>query len=141
MNLKMKKKDLIEKVLFLGVIGVSIFLLFFVVVCTWIGYDVKRQCSEARSEYGGSCVEALMELVDDEEAGYRRRNSAIWALGQLGDSEALPLLKSYYTGDIPDREPLDEVISQYELKKAVELTSGGVNASAWIWRGLLKIDE
>jgi len=55
-------------------------------------------------------------------------------LGQLGDNRTLPVLQSYYTGDIPEREPLDKTISQYELKKAINLTSGGFNMSAIIWR-------
>jgi len=52
----------------------------------------------------------------------------------LGDSRALPTLQKYYTGNIPNREPLDGVISQYELKKAINLTSGGVNLTAIFWR-------
>jgi hypothetical protein len=57
----------------------------------------------------------------------RHRNSAIWALGQLGDGRALPALERYYMGIIPDREPFDEMISQYELNKALHLAKGGTN--------------
>jgi hypothetical protein len=32
-------------------------------------------------------------------------DSAIWALGQLGDDRALQMLEHFYTGDIPDRAP------------------------------------
>jgi hypothetical protein len=39
-----------------------------------------------------------------------------------------------YTGNIPPREPLDAMISQYELRKAVDLTSGGTNMLAIFWR-------
>lgn len=115
-------------------VGISIFLLFFVVTCTWIGYEVKVQCQGAKREYGGDCVEALSKQLNDEHRGYRARNDAIWALGQIGDRRALSTLESHYSGDIPEREPLDEVISQYELKKAINLTSGGKNIGAWVWR-------
>ncbi|HSV94421.1 MAG TPA: HEAT repeat domain-containing protein [Spirochaetia bacterium] len=123
-----------QQVLFFGAIGISIFLLFFVICCTWIGFDVKNQCNGARRDYGGDCTEALVKLLKDENKGFRLRNSAVWALGQLGDSRALPVLQSFYTGNIPSREPLDESISQYELEKAIKLTSGGANITAIFWR-------
>jgi hypothetical protein len=132
----MKIKTIKEKLFYAMVIGLSIFLLFFFIAGTWIGYDVKNQCHEAQREYDGDCVESLISLLQDEHQSFRARNNAIWALGQIGDSRALLVLQSYYTGDIPDREPLDETISQYELKKAINLTSGGTNISAFIWRGI-----
>ena len=137
----MKVKTIKEKLFYVVAIGISIFLLFFFIAGTWIGYDVKSKCQDAKREYGGnlpngkaSCVEALILVLEDESKGFRTRNNAIWVLGQLGDSRALPVLESFYTGEIPDREPLDEMISQYELKKAINLTSGGTNISAFIWR-------
>jgi hypothetical protein len=72
--------------------------------------------------------------LEDENRSFKARNSAIWALGQFGDSRALPVLEKYYTGNIPDREPLNGTISQYELKKAIKLAKGGTNISAFIWR-------
>lgn len=127
-------KKIKQQIIFAGVIGMSIFILFFVITCTWIGFGVKTKCFDAKKEYGGSCVESLISLLGDENRGFRARNSAIWTLGQLGDIRALPVLKSYYTGNIPDREPLDEMISQYELKKAINLTSGGKNITTIFWR-------
>ncbi len=128
-------KIILNKLLFLGAIGLSIFILFFVVTCVWIGFDVKRQCVDAKSEYGQEkCVDALITLLNDENRGFSARNSAIWALGQLGDAKATPALESYYTGIIPEREPLDGAISQYELKKAINLASGGKNITAIFWR-------
>jgi hypothetical protein len=135
----MKKKistirPLIEKLLYLGVIGISIFLLFFVITCTWIGYEVKDQCFEAQKQYSGDCTDALVFLLNDDNRSYRDRNSAIWALGQLGQEKALPVLNKYYTGVIPKREPLDKVISQYELKKAINLAKGGFNITSVFWK-------
>lgn len=129
-----KKKDIVQGLLFLCAIGVSIFVLFFVVTTTWIGYDVKSQCQNAKGEYSGNCVESLISLLNDEDKSYRERNSAIWALGQLGDPRALSTLENYYNGNIPDRESLDKTISQYELKKALNLANGGVNITAIFWR-------
>lgn len=127
-------KQIKNKIVFLGAIGVSIFLLFFVITCTWIGFDVKTQCRDAKSQYGGDCTDALMRLLKDENRDFKSRNSAIWALGQIGDSRTLPVLQSFYTGNIPPREPLNKAISQYELKKAINLANGGKNITAVFWR-------
>lgn len=70
-----------QRLLFFAVIAVSVFVLFFVICCSWIRFDVKSQCQNAK------------------------------------------------------RELLDKVISQYKLKKAINLTSGGLNIAAWTWRG------
>ena len=134
----MKLNKIKRNLFYIGAVGVSICLLFFFVLGTWIGYEVKVQCQEAAREYEGGCVEALMAQVDDDEASYRDRNRAIWALGQLGDGRALSVLEKYYTGEIPEREPVDKMISQYELKKAINLAGGGVNIGAWVWRGMVE---
>ena len=131
----MKLFTKIKPPLFFGfVIGLSLVILFFVIACTWIGYDIKNQCRQAQKDYGGACHQALAKLLTDENRSFSSRNSAIWALGQLGDPVSLPLLQSFYTGNIPDREPLNQMISQYELKKAINLVGGGTNITAIFWR-------
>lgn len=127
-------KNIRSKLLYIALIGISILFLFFFISCSWIGYEVKNQCREAKREYDGDCVEALIALLQDEKKDWRSRNDAIWSLGQLGDSRALPVLQNYYTGNIPPRESLDKVMSQYELKKAVNLAGGGLNITAVFWR-------
>ena len=81
-----------------------------------------------------SSVLELSKVVDDSNHSYRARNSAIWALGQIGDNDALPILEKYYTGNIPPREPLNGGISQYELKKAINLVNGGINMTGFMWK-------
>jgi len=130
----MKLKNIKQTILYLAAVGFSIFLLVFFISCVWIGYSAKDTCQDAQAAYGGDCVEALISLLEDENRSYRARNNAIWALGQFGDSRALPVLEKYYTRNIPNREPLNGAISQYELKKAIKLARGGTNLSAFIWR-------
>ena len=131
----MPKNYHLKQFLILGsTIGLSLFILFFVITCTWIGYDVKNQCLQTRKDYHGTCVESLTKLVQDQNRSFASRNSAILALGQLGDSSALNVLQNLYTGNIPDREPLNETISQYELQKAIKLLNGGTNLTAIFWR-------
>lgn len=134
MKIKFLKQPLFQRLCYFMAVALSIFCLFFFIACTWIGYDVKNQCQNAQRQYGGDCVEALITLLNDEQQSFRARNSAIWALGQLGDQRALAPLQSFYTGHIPPREPLDQTISQYELKKSITLTSGGFNLGAIFWR-------
>lgn len=55
---------------------------------------------------------------------------AVWALGQIGDARALPVLQKYCTGNTPPRESPERVISRYELKKAIHLLRGGWNVRA-----------
>ncbi len=130
----MRVKELKLQLIYAGAIGVGLLLLFIFIANVWIGHEAKNLCQNAKWQYGGDCVTALMAQLDDEHQGFRARNHAIWALGELGDSRALPLLEKYYTGVIPDREPLDETISQYELEKALKLARGGFNMTAWAWR-------
>lgn len=127
-------QSVLSKITYVVFVGFSSALLIFVITCVWIGFDVKTQCQDAKSEYRGDCVDALINLVKDDDRGFRVRNDAIWALGQLGDSRALPILERLYTGNIPEREPLDKTISQYELRKAIALASGGKNITAIFWR-------
>jgi len=127
-------KTLKSKLAYLAAIGLSVFLLFFFITNVWIGHEVKSLCQAAEQEYSGDCVQALLAQLEDEDRSFASRNKAIWALGQLGDRRALATLEKYYTGHIPEREPLNQTISQYELKKAINLAGGGLNISAWLWR-------
>lgn len=113
--------------------GVLVFLTFdaYLVVCWRIGADVKRQAAAARTDYPGDSVEALMTLVADENRALSERNLAIWALGQLGDARALPLLRGLQTGGPCDHA---QRVCERELAKAVKLAEGGLNATAWVWR-------
>ena len=130
----MDNKKWLQLAFLVGTIGVSIAMLFFVVSSTMIGYQVKEDCAEAQAEYGGACVPALMLLLEDENNSYALRNSAIWALGQMGDAQALPVLENYYTGNIPEGSSLEDALSQLLLSRAIALIQGGFNLTAWAWR-------
>lgn len=124
--------DIKRKIFFGFLIAGSLFTFMFIITCTLIGLSVSQKCEVAQDRYSGDCVESLISYLDDEDNSLKSRNSAIWALGQIGDSRALPVLEKYYTGNIPEREPIDKVLSQYELKKAINLVSGGFNVTKLI---------
>lgn len=115
-------------ILYTSVIFIICASLILVLTSAWINYNVANNCKKAQTFYSTTdCVAALIKQVDDEHQPYSERNSAIWALGQTGNGQALPVLKRYYTGEIPDKESWNETLSQYELHKAINLLEGGFN--------------
>lgn len=103
----------------------------------WIFYVAKKTCDLAKEKYGGKCQEALAKVLEDEKSSFKEKNDAIWTLGQLAEPESLAALEKIYAGKVPEgREPLDEVVSQYELEKAIRWCKNG-NATSWMY-GFLK---
>jgi hypothetical protein len=118
----------------LGLMGACAFLVLsaaYFLVSLQIGSSVRGISAEAMQAHSGNRVEALMQYVEDPGLGLRNRNHAVWALGQLGDARALPVLEKYHTG-----QPCDHTsaLCQRELDKAIHLVSGGVNVTAIVWR-------
>jgi len=102
-----------------------------------IYYTVWKNCDLAKEKYAGKCQTALVAVLEDENASPKEKNDAIWALGQMADPESLGALQKLYVGKIPEgREPLDEVVSQYELEKAIRWVKNG-NATSWMY-GFIK---
>ena len=103
----------------------------FLAVCFIIGHGVNSISEKALRDFPGDKVAALMALVESERHTFHDKNHAVWALGQLGDPRALPLLRKYYTGGESD---MNTSLSQYELGKAIELCEGETNIGALVWR-------
>jgi hypothetical protein len=121
------KKVLVHGLLSCLVIG----LIAFVSVCFSIRSGVKDMSAKAVKEFPGDRVEALMAYVGSENHTLKERNRAVWALGQIGDRRALPVLESYYTGGECDH---DKFLCQRELSKAIYGCKGGLNLTAWLPR-------
>ena len=136
-----KQKKILRVLGYLAVLGISLFVMLFVVSSSWIGYNVKNKCTAAISYYGGDCVEALSTQLLDERLDYGTRNSTTWALGEIGDRRALPVLESLFTGDVPARESWEGTLSQYELQKAIKLIKSGFNLTHWAWRFNMDMGE
>jgi hypothetical protein len=122
-------------IIFISFSIIGILMISLLVTGILIGTSVGNYCQDTTSRYQQQdCVTALMTAVEDESLSFGERNSAIWALGQLGDSQALPILEKYYSDNIPDQEPWNEMLSKHEVKKAVKLLNGGLNITAFTWR-------
>ena len=96
-----------------------------------IGSGVRDASAASVAAYGGDRVDALISVVNSPAHSLHERNRAVWALGQLGDERALPVLERYVTG-----QPCDHArgICQHELSKAIRLCRGAKNISAFLWR-------
>ena len=116
-----------------GVIGLAVAVAFFVL--SWqIGRDVRATVSVATAEAPGASgdpVSALVAHVQEDANGLRERNRAIWALGQLGDPRALPLLEGLATRAACDH---DHELCQHGIEKAIAACRGGRNLPANLWR-------
>lgn len=133
--MKAKKKNKVKKPI---ILFICLFILFSILLYfstgLWIGYNVKENCKKAQLKYQENCTSSLVKLIEDKNSAPRSINSAIWALGQLGDKKSLPILENLYTGIIPKKESYDKTISQHELKKAISLINGRFNITSFIWR-------
>lgn len=97
---------------------------------------VQQYANDAQANYGGDSVGALIALVEDESASFEKRNSAIWALGQLGSDRALPTLRKLDTDEV-QKTPYDSTayIVQYSVEKAIKQING-FSMVRWMYRFL-----
>ena len=122
----------LKKALIYGLLSfLVVCLIGFVSVCFSIRSAVKDMSTKAVKEFPGDRVQALIAYVRSENYTLRKRNRAVWALGQIGDQRALPVLESYYTGGECDH---DKHLCQRELKHAIYGCKGGLNLTAWLPR-------
>lgn len=87
------------------IFAVFFIVLFFVIAVAdlmiaglMIGPGVRSFSETAQAQFPGKRIEALMAMVDCESCSLQDRNNAVWALGQLDDPCALPVLEKYYAG-------------------------------------------
>jgi hypothetical protein len=114
-------------------------LLVVLLAVSWtIGRAVEDFSREATAKYGGDRVEALIAQVDCQTCSLDERNHAVWALGQLTDKRALPVLRKYYTGEPCDHSRL---ICQREITKAIRWTEGNSFMLPRVWRVMLSEDQ
>ena len=128
----MKNEKLIRSVAF-GFGAVLLLILAFIAIIYMIIFtEVRNTCDRAIAAYQKDCVDSLVLVLESEDKSVKEKNDAIWALGQIADKRALPVLEKLYTGEIPEREPLDKVISQYEIEKSIHWINEG-NWTSWMY--------
>ncbi len=123
---------ILKKVLVYGTLSCLALLLILFVMVSWsIRSSVKSISAKATQEHAGDRIEALMTYVNSENHSLRERNRAVWALGQIDDERALPVLERFNTGQPCNH---DTSLCQRELGKATKLCKGGLNLTAWLPR-------
>ncbi len=128
------KKENLPILITLAGIGIILLGFIFLLGTSIIGFGVKERCRLAQERYDGDCTRALIQYLQDENNGFEARNSAIWALGQLGDERSLPVLESYYTGVEGERHDRSQSLSQLELRRAIGYMQGSPNITTFFWR-------
>ncbi len=119
-----------------GVAGLLI--LVFLAVSVLIGWGVESTSRKAMAKFSGDRIEALIACVDCRGCDLRERESAVWALGQLTDKRALPVLYKYRTGKSCNHWT---TICQYEISKAIRWTEGNSYMLPQVWRAMLWWDD
>lgn len=96
--------------------------------------QVNRITEVAKSEFPGDAVEALSSLIESDACDFEEKNTAIWALGQLADPEALPFLEKLNSETEDDTIPFDRSggLSKYEIEKAIKWCKKG-NLTSWMY--------
>ena len=100
---------------FAGVIAAAV---AFVALGWWVQMGAREFAEEARREFSGDRVEALVAYVESDRRTLAQRNHAVWALGQLRDPRGLPVLEKHRTGQSCDHA---RFLCQYEIEKAIAL--------------------
>ena len=118
------------------IVSVTVSLGLYAAGARMIFKSVKHFSEDAVSVYGGDHVGALIAMVEDEDALFEKRNSAIWALGQIGDERALPALIQLDTSERQE-PPYDSTkyIVQYTVEKSIKQIKG-FTATKWMYRWL-----
>jgi hypothetical protein len=118
---------------------ICLFILFFSSVAFFsltlfsIYGGVKEACVQAKQKFKEDCVNSLISFAKSEKYSLRERNSAIWALGQLADKRALPLLYEL-NQSLPSQEQCqhDQFLCKYEIEKAIKWCEHG-NITHWMY--------
>jgi len=119
------RQSLIRAGLFLAA-GLMVLLL---VTTYFIEKEVQGTCRTATALYPGDRIHAVISLARREDISVKERAKALWALGQLGDKEALGFLRSRYGNRCGD--DLCTYKAQFAIK---QLEEGRFNLPGFLWR-------
>jgi len=139
--MSLKSTSRLRRILLKGTLIVLLACVVVIILLSlWIELHVKKICGMATQKHSGDKVEALMMFVESKEYGYnadryKTNNHVFWALGQLGDKRALPLLRNLLTGEPCDHETN---LCQGEIQEAIQkLERNQFNLPKFLWRPVL----
>lgn len=119
--------------------AISLFVFTFLVIFSFhsIYQNVSDISIEAKNEFGLDTVESLMAVIKSKRSSFKEKNNAIFALGQIGDKRALPILIQLDTDEIQEK-PWDssKYIVQYKVEKATEQVNSSFSLTRWMYNCL-----
>ena len=132
------KKTNLQKIIFsVFLIGLAAFIILFAIALRMIYSGVESICEISSNKFESDNVEALISLIESDEFSFKQKNKAIWALGQIGDRRALPLLRKLDTDEIQKKpHDSDKYIVQYSVEKAIKQINSNFIVTRWIYRRL-----
>jgi hypothetical protein len=91
--------------------------------------------AQAKSTFPGDALEALSSFILSDSQTFEDRNTAIWALGQFADPDALPFLEKLNSEISEQGVPFDRSggLSKYEIEKAIKWSKKG-NLTSWMYK-------
>lgn len=95
----------------------------------WIQGEAHKVAARSMTEHPGDEVTSLIAFVESTQHSLGERDRAVWALGQLAEPRALPVLERFRTGDPCDHATF---LCQYELEKAIARCSGRNQVPRWL---------
>ena len=111
----------------INVIGCIIIL--FAGISGTVSTEIDAICEEACAKYPGTKAEYLI-TYREKTNDLKKKNKAVWALGELRDKKALPILEALYTGAPCDHS---RYVYQKEVKKAIKKIKGEI-PNPYFWR-------
>ncbi|NND08039.1 MAG: HEAT repeat domain-containing protein [Saprospiraceae bacterium] len=114
--------------------GTFIFAIVAIFTFTKIHHQVEDITTIAVTAYRLDAIGSLTKLIESENHSYEEKNSAIWALGQLADQEALPFLEQLNT-QTKEKSPCNRNsgLCKGEIEKAMKWCRNG-NLTSWMYR-------
>ncbi|MBN2088194.1 HEAT repeat domain-containing protein [candidate division KSB1 bacterium] len=96
--------------------------------------EVETICFKTQKMFPGDAVESLTSALKSENLSIREKNQVIWALGEIGDKRAIPVLRTLETGEMCDK-PCDtnQKICQYGIRKSIRFCEG-INVIRPVWQ-------
>ena len=98
---------------FAGLLAIAVLLLL---LQGYIRLSVLATSDSAVERFGGDRISGLAAMVNCSECRLKDRDMAVWALGELRDRRALPVLRAHYKGGKCNHS---SELCQYNLGKAI----------------------
>jgi len=107
-----------RKLLWIGAGLLTALVLLLAGIVVSIRNGLQRFSDDAVARFPGDRIEALIKVVDCDSCTLQDRDHAVWALGQMAEPAARPVLTKYFDGQRCDHTTR---LCQYELRKAIHM--------------------